>query len=114
MSNLQQSTPVAMTDQHWQAVTDIVSIMRSAKVKANELKKIVAYIRWWRNRHTDEAIGDHLFEYLQVLIIHGDAYSKSAAGYREKILDISRQSLDGFKHDTDSVIQILGWATRLV
>lgn len=103
-----------MTAQHWQAVTDIVAVMRSAKVKSNELKKIVAYIRWWRNRHSNEAIGDHLFEYLQVLVTHGDAYSKSAVGYREKILEISRQSLGDFKNDTESVIQILGWATRLV
>ena len=111
---LSASPEFTMTAAHWQTVDAIVGVMRSAGISKNELKKIVAYIHWWRNRHLNQAIGDHLFDYLTTLVNNGPDYSGSAKGYREKILTISRQSLDSFKHDTESVIQILGWAARLV
>lgn len=101
-----------MTEEKWQAVNAIVATMKEGRVSANELKKIVAYLRWWRNRH-DQPIGDHLFDYLQTLIVHGDAYSKSAPGYRQVIERVCREALEAYKQDTDSVIQILGWAARL-
>lgn len=102
-----------MTEEKWRAVAAMVATMREGKVSANELKKVVAYVRWWRNRHEGE-IGEHLFEYLQVLISDGDAYSKSAVGYREAIERGCRESLAAYVQDTQSVVQILGWAARLV
>ena len=64
-----------MTEEKWQAVAALTKAMRQGRVSANELKKVVTYVRWWRNRH-DGAIGEHLFEYLQVLIREGDTYSQ--------------------------------------
>ncbi|MGF1499524.1 MAG: hypothetical protein ACFB8W_22280 [Elainellaceae cyanobacterium] len=103
---------VAMTPAYWQAARAIAQKLSSTKTDANELKKVVAYLCWLRNRE-GTVTGDRLFDYLATLSQHGEIRSGSTARYYQTIEQVCRDELKDLQADGDALIQILGWAGRL-
>lgn len=102
----------AMTPDHWQAAQAIALELSTTETDVNELKKIVSYLGWLRNRQ-EKITGDRLFEYLATLAQHGEVRSNKTPQYYQTIERVCRSHLEPFAADGNALIQILGWAARL-
>ena len=103
---------IAMTPEDWQAAKAIAQQLAHTETDGNELKKVVAYLCWLRNRK--ETIDrDRLFAYLATLTQHGEVRSGKTAQYYQTIERVCRAYLQPIQVSGDALIQILGWAARL-
>lgn len=105
-----------MNDQQWQVATAIAQALQHQQTDINELKKLISYLQWWRNRQSEESsnhLGDHLIQYLDNLIKNGETRSTQTQTYYQTLEKVCQENRDLFATDTEKAIQILGWAARL-
>ena len=103
-----------MNEQHWRVANAIAQAFQNTNV--NELKKLVSYLRWWQNRQPKDEVDDlgtHLVEYLHNLVTHGETRSQQTPMYYQTLEKVCQKNLELFATDTETAIQILGWAARL-
>lgn len=114
---------VEMTPQYWQAARAIAQEFATAKrrinfdkskgdLKANELKKVVAYLCWLRGRQEPITV-DRLLKYLVLLAQYGEQHGNNTPEYYQAIEQSCRTHLQPIQADGSALIQILGWAARL-
>jgi hypothetical protein len=102
-----------LTSTQWQVADAIARQLVLADTDANELRKAIAYLRAYSNR---EEAGKQFFAYLNTLARNGNriGHSKKTQSYLENIAQICQQYLGNYKDDAPVMLQILGWAARLM
>lgn len=103
---------IAMTPEDWQAAKAIAQQLAHTETDGNELKKVVAYLFWLRNRK-EPVDRDRLFAYLATLTQHGEVRSGKTPQYYQIIEQVCRAQLQASQVSSETLIQILGWAARL-
>jgi hypothetical protein len=103
---------VEMTPDYWQVAKAIAQDLSGTETDVNELKKIVAYLCWLRNREGDVST-EHLLNYLTILTEHGEVRSKKTVQYYSAIANACSTHLGSLSLGGDALIQILGWVGRL-
>ena len=101
-----------LTAAQWQSAHQI-AIKLAQKTDVNEFRKAIAYLRIISNQ--DNA-GKRFFSYLNTLAKNGDriGHSKRTKHYYQDIFDVCKDYLVAYQADTSIMLQILGWAARLV
>ncbi|MCD8487756.1 MAG: hypothetical protein LRZ84_13745 [Desertifilum sp.] len=102
-----------LTERQWQVAGAIASTLVLEEVDVNELKKIISYFRAYAN--SDQA-GKRFFTYLKTLVRNGDriGHSQRTLGYYRSIEKTCSQYLESYQEDAFTMLQILGWAARLM
>lgn len=97
-----------LTSEQWDSAYKIAEMLNREGVKVNELQKSIAYLRSYG---TDD--GAKFFTYLQVLEREGYrvGHSKQTQQYYQTLNQACRQHLKG---DVPIMLQVLGWAARLL
>ncbi|XHX78416.1 MAG: hypothetical protein RBJ76_29035 [Stenomitos frigidus ULC029] len=103
---------IEMIPTYWQAAETIAQHISHTDTDGNELKKVVAYLCWLRNRKVT-VDRDRLFAYLGTLSQHGEVRSGKSMQHYQTIEYICRTQLQDLPVDGNALIQILGWAARL-
>lgn len=102
-----------LTSTQWQVADAIARQLVLDDADANELRKTIAYLR----AYSDQAeAGKKYFDYLNTLARNGNqiGHSKKTQGYLESIAQTCRQYLGSYKDDVPVMLQVLGWAARLM
>ena len=92
------------------AIADSIARMLHKKgTDVNELSKCTGFLR-------DNPDGAFFFEYLDTVIADGRTVVRSGLtlGYYGAIRDACRQHLTSYKDNPQAMVQILGWAARLM
>lgn len=102
-----------LSERQWQLAHAIAQKLVLDDADANELKKVMSYLRTLGER--DDA-GDRFFKYLETLATQGDriGHSKKTRCYYSSMDRICRQYLQGDRGDSQALQMILGWAFRLM
>lgn len=102
-----------LTSTQWQVADAIARQLVLADTDANELRKAIAYLRAYLDR---EEAGRKFFDYLNTLARNGNriGHSQRTQGYLESIAQTCQQYLENYKNDVSVMLQILGWAARLM
>lgn len=102
-----------LTATQWQVADAIARQLVLDDADANELRKTIAYLRAYSDR---EDAGKKFFNYLNTLARNGNriGHSKKTQGYLESIAQTCQQYLETYKSDVPVMLQILGWAARLM
>lgn len=97
----------------WQVADAIARQLVLDKSDHNEFRKTIAYLRAYSDRAD---AGKKYFDYLNTLARNGDriGHSKQTPGYLKSIAEICQQYLIAYKDDVPAMLQILGWAARLM
>ena len=103
---------IEMNPEYWQAAEAIAQQLSSTSTDKNELKKVVAYLCWLRNRK-ETVTNELLFTYLTTLAQHGEVRSGKTVKYYQTIEQVCTLHLQPLQADGNTLIQILGWAARL-
>ena len=103
----------SLTEVQWQIAHAIAQTLVKADTDVNELGKAIAYLRAYANR--DNA-GVRFFDYLKTLVKNGRqiGHSKRTTDYYENIENACSQYLKAYQDDAATMLQILGWASRLM
>jgi hypothetical protein len=107
------STTETLTENEWQVAHNIATKLSNDITDFNELKKMIAYLRTYAN--SDQA-GYKFFSYLKTLVNNADkiGHSKQTKGYYISIEKACKQYLHSYQSDVSAMLQILGWASRLM
>ncbi|HBB30402.1 MAG TPA: hypothetical protein DDZ80_05225 [Cyanobacteria bacterium UBA8803] len=102
-----------LTELQWQIAHAIAHTLVKADTDVNELGKAIAYLRAYVNR---ENAGARFFDYLKTLVKNGRqiGHSKRTTDYYENIESACSQYLKAYQDDAATMLQILGWASRLM
>jgi hypothetical protein len=102
-----------LTSTQWQVADTIARQLVLDQTDLNEFRKTISYLRAYGDR--PEA-GKKYFDYLNALARNGDriGHSKKTRGYLESITATCQKYLDSYKDDAATLLQILGWAARLM
>lgn len=102
-----------LTSTQWQVADAIARQLVLADTDANELRKAIAYLRAYLDR---EEAGKKFFDYLNTLARNGNriGHSQRTRSYLENIAQICQQYLESYKDDAPVMLQVLGWAARLM
>lgn len=102
-----------LTSTQWQVADAIARQLVLADTDANELRKAISYLRAYSDR---EEAGKQFFDYLNTLARNGNriGHSKKTQSYLENIAQICQQYLTNYKDNTPAMLQVLGWAARLM
>ena len=102
-----------LTDAQWQIADAIARQLVLDGVDVNELRKAIAYLRETVDR---ENAGKKFFEYLKILVRHGNTigHSKRTVEYYRSLDIICSQYLTDYQDDAARMLFLLGWAARLV
>jgi hypothetical protein len=102
-----------LTDIQWQIAHAIAQTLVKEKTDVNELGKALAYLRAYSDR---ENAGSRFFDYLKTLAKNGRhiGHSQRTAEYYDSIEKACSQYLKAYKDDVAAMLQILGWASRLM
>ena len=103
---------VQMRSEYWQAARAIAEDLSSTRTDVNELKKVVSYLCWLRNRGVTVTT-EQLLHYLDTLATHGEVRSNQTPEYYRAIARACRSHLGELLLEGDALIQVLGWAGRL-
>jgi hypothetical protein len=104
-----------LTNAQWQAAHAIARDLVIAEVDVNELGKAIAYLRSAINRDAATA-GTQFFKFLATLVRSGNqiGHSGRTIGYYHAVDKACNTHLNSAASDAQSLLQILGWATRLM
>ncbi|MEC4985357.1 MAG: hypothetical protein SAK42_14760, partial [Oscillatoria sp. PMC 1076.18] len=124
---------VELNEIQWEVAHKMAENLASDKVDVNELKKVIAYLRFSQNKEKEKEkntpkdkevednklkndVGKNFFEYLRTLARNGDkiGHSGKTIEYYRSIEAICRKHLRGYQDDVEMMLQILGWTSRLV
>src|SRR5919202_1163001 len=102
-----------LTELQWQIAHAIAQTLVKEDTDVNELGKAIAYLRAHANR---ENAGAKFFDYLKTLVRNGRqiGHSKRTWEYYENIENTCSQYLKAYQDDAVTMLQILGWASRLM
>lgn len=102
-----------LTSTQWQIADAIARKLVLEEADVNELRKAIAYLRAYLDR---EDAGKKFFDYLKTLVRNGNriGHSKRTLPYLESIEQTCDQYLSNHKDDAPTMLQVLGWAARLV
>lgn len=102
-----------LTEIQWQIAHAIAQTLVQDETDVNELGKAIAYLRAYSDR--DNA-GSRFFDYLKTLAKNGRhiGHSKRTSDYYDNIEMACSQYLKAYKDDVAAMLQILGWASRLM
>ncbi len=102
-----------LTEIQWQIAHAIAQTLVKEKTDVNELGKAIAYLRAYSHR---ENAGLRFFDYLKTLVKNGRhiGHSKRTSEYYDSIEKACSQYLKAYKDDVAAMLQILGWAARLM
>jgi len=102
-----------LTSTQWQVADAIARQLVLDDTDANELRKTIAYLRAYSDR---EDAGKKFFDYLNTLARNGNriGHSQRTQDYLESIAQTCQQYLENYKNDVSVMLQVLGWAARLM
>ena len=102
-----------LTTAQWNAAHQIAIRLASQHTDVNEFRKVIAYLR---TLDSQDNAGKRFFSYLTTLAKNGDriGHSKKTIGYYQDIFEVCDNYLLNYQTDISIMLQILGWAARLV
>lgn len=102
-----------LTSPQWQIADAIARQLVLEETDISEFRKCIAYLRAYADR---EETGKLFFDYLNTLARNGNriGHSKKTQGYLESIAQTCQQYLGGHKDNLPVLLQVLGWAARLM
>lgn len=102
-----------LTSTQWQVADAIARQLVLDNTDVNEFRKTIGYLRAYSDRPD---AGKKYFDYLNTLARNGNTigHSKKTRGYLESITAICKKYLETYKDNADTMLQILGWASRLM
>ncbi|HSF73629.1 MAG TPA: hypothetical protein VLA84_07505 [Microcoleus sp.] len=114
MSNTELVTE-SLTENQWVIAHAIAQTLVKEQTDVNELGKAIAYLRNAVNQNQADA-NSRFFKYLKTLVGHGRliGHSSKTTDYYRSIDKACSDCLKGFQGDTSTLLQILGWASRLM
>ena len=114
MSNSELMTE-ALTDKQWEIAHAIAQTLVKEQTDVNELGKAIAYLRNAVNQNQADA-NSRFFKYLKTLVGNGRqiGHSGKTTDYYRSIDKACSDCLKGFQGDASTLLQILGWASRLM
>jgi hypothetical protein len=114
MSNTELMTE-ALTDKQWEIAHAIAQTLVKEQTDVNELGKAIAYLRNAVNQDRADA-NSRFFKYLKTLVANGRqiGHSGKTTDYYRSIDKACSDCLKGFQGDASTLLQILGWASRLM
>jgi len=114
MSNTELVTE-SLTDKQWEIAHAIAQTLVKEQTDVNELGKAIAYLRNAVNQNQADA-NSRFFKYLKTLVANGRqiGHSGKTTDYYRSIDKACSDCLKGFQGDASTLLQILGWASRLM
>ncbi|MBD0308515.1 MAG: hypothetical protein ICV80_10430 [Microcoleus sp. T1-bin1] len=114
MSNTELVTE-SLTDNQWEIAHAIAQTLVKEETDVNELGKAIAYLRNAVNQDRADA-SSRFFKYLKTLVGNGRqiGHSGKTTDYYRSIDKACSDCLKGFQGDASTLLQILGWASRLM
>lgn len=108
-----ESLTESLSEVQWQIAHAIAQTLVQENTDVNELGKAIAYLRAHVNQ---ENAGARFFDYLKTLVRNGRqiGHSKRTSEYYENIERACSQYLKAYQDDAAAMLQILGWASRLI
>lgn len=106
-------TTETLRENEWQVAHNIAIKLANDRTDVNEIKKVIAYLRTYGNSEED---GSKFFRYLKIMVENGDkiGHSKQTKGFYISIEKACNHYLQSYQSDTSAMLQILGWASRLM
>ncbi|MCC3489007.1 MAG: hypothetical protein JGK35_00255 [Microcoleus sp. PH2017_16_JOR_D_A] len=114
MSNTELVTE-SLTEHQWGIAHAIAQTLVKEQTDVNELGKAIAYLRNAVNLNQTDA-NSRFFKYLKTLVGNGRqiGHSGKTTDYYRSIDKACSDCLKGFQGDARTLLQILGWASRLM
>ena len=114
MSNTELVTEY-LTENQWEIAHAIAQTLVKEQTDVNELGKAIAYLRNADNQDQADA-NSRFFKYLKTLVANGRqiGHSGKTTDYYRSIDKACSDCLKGFQGDASTLLQILGWASRLM
>ena len=114
MSNTELVTE-SLTENQWEIAHAIAQTLVKEETDVNELGKAIAYLRNAVNQNQADATS-RFFKYLKTLVGNGRqiGHSSKTTDYYRSIDKACSDCLKGFQGDASTLLQILGWASRLM
>jgi len=114
MSNTELVTE-SLTDKQWEIAHAIAQTLVKEQTDVNELGKAITYLRNAVNQDRADA-NSRFFKYLKTLVGNGRqiGHSGKTTDYYRSIDKACSDCLKGFQGDASTLLQILGWASRLM
>lgn len=114
MSNTELVTE-SLTENQWVIAHAIAQTLVKEQTDVNELGKAIAYLRNAVNQNQADATS-RFFKYLKTLVANGRqiGHSGKTTDYYRSIDKACSDCLKGFQGDASTLLQILGWASRLM
>jgi hypothetical protein len=114
MSNTELVTE-SLTENQWKIAHAIAQTLVKEQTDVNELGKAIAYLRNAVNQNQADA-SSRFFKYLKTLVGNGRqiGHSGKTTDYYRSIDKACSDCLKGFQGDASTLLQILGWASRLM
>ncbi len=114
MSNTELGTE-SLTENQWDIAHAIAQTLVKEQTDVNELGKAIAYLRNAVNQNQADA-NSRFFKYLKTLVGNGRqiGHSSKTTDYYRSIDKACSDCLKGFQGDASTLLQILGWASRLM
>jgi hypothetical protein len=114
MSNTELVTE-SLTENQWKIAHAIAQSLVKEQTDVNELGKAIAYLRNAVNQNQADA-NSRFFKYLKTLVGNGRqiGHSGKTTDYYRSIDKACSDCLKGFQGDASTLLQILGWASRLM
>ena len=114
MSNTELVTEY-LTENQWGIAHAIAQTLVKEQTDVNEFGKAIAYLRNAVNQDRADA-NSRFFKYLKTLVANGRqiGHSSKTTDYYRSIDKACSDCLKGFQGDASTLLQILGWASRLI
>jgi hypothetical protein len=114
MSNTELVTE-SLTEKQWKIAHAIAQTLVKDRTDVNEFGKAIAYLRNAVNLNRTDA-NSRFFKYLKTLVGNGRqiGHSGKTTDYYRSIDKACSDCLKGFQGDANTLLQILGWAYRLM
>jgi hypothetical protein len=102
-----------LTSTQWQVADAIARQLVLDEADVNEFRKTISYLRTYADR---EDAGKKFFDYLKTLARNGNriGHSKRTQDYLNSIAETCQKYLKDYQDDALVILQILGWAARLM
>lgn len=105
----------SLTEREWEIAHAIAQTLVKDETDVNEFGKAIAYLRNAVNQDRADA-NSRFFKYLKTLVGNGRqiGHSGKTPDYYRSIDKACSDCLKGFQGDASTLLQILGWASRLM
>ncbi|MGL5063470.1 MAG: hypothetical protein ACRC62_26100 [Microcoleus sp.] len=105
----------SIAEEQWEIAHAIAQTLVKDETDVNEFGKATAYLRNAVNQERTDA-NSRFFKYLKTLVSHGRqiGHSGKTTDYYRSIDRACSDCLKGFQGDAIALLQILGWASRLM